>query len=370
MSSHPLNPRLAALPLYLRALVLMLCAFYGPLVTGAQINGLYDAVSPVVGTEAVERNTAVRAAFGKVLVKVTGNRRVASRKALAADSKNASRYVQQYRYQVLSGTDNRDQPGRQLKVSFDKNELDRLLQSRGLPVWSANRPSVLVWLGLESKRKRRLMNPEIDADLRLVLEQVAAERGIPLVLPLMDLEDQGQMQVADLWGNFESNIRTASRRYAPELILTGSLVRVNKGRWRGEWQLYYADSQSHWSAEADSRISLTADALQRTGDHLANRFAPLKEERSLSTVRLRVAGIEQLSDYASVLELLSAQNFLERVVVVSVAPDVVIYDLHGQGGVTALERGLGIGGLIESDPGAAFQPEASAALVDLFYRMR
>ena len=35
-----------------------------------------------------------------------------------------------------------------------------------------------------------------------------------------------------------------------------------------------------------------------------------------------------------------------------------------------LDRELGIGGLIETDPGAAFQPDASAIPIDLYYRMR
>ncbi|MCP5407350.1 MAG: DUF2066 domain-containing protein [Chromatiaceae bacterium] len=336
----------------------------------AQVDGLYDAESPVSGGDASERNSAIRDAFAKVLVKLTGNSGIASRKALAADLENASHYVQQYRYEAAPAVGNEVQSGRLLQVSFDKNEINRLLQNRGLPIWSANRPSVLLWVGEEQQGKRRLLNPDMDTDVRAALDQVAAERGVPLLLPLMDLEDQGQMQVADIWGNFENNIRAASRRYASDLILTGRLVRVDKSLWRGEWRLYHADSQSNWNNEAASRNALTVDALQRTADSLANRFAPIKEERSLSTVRLRVSGIDSLEDYAAVLRLLGGQSSLERVVISSVEPNAVVYDLHGQGGVAVLDRELGIGGLIETDPGAAFQPDASAIPIDLYYRMR
>ncbi|MCB1829017.1 MAG: DUF2066 domain-containing protein, partial [Gammaproteobacteria bacterium] len=154
------------------------------------------------------------------------------------------------------------------------------------------------------------------------------------------------------------------------LILTGRLVGGNAGMWRGEWRLYFADSQHNWNNEAASRNDLVADALRRTADSLADRFAPLRDERSLSTVRLRVAGITSLADYAAILELLSTQSTLDRVVVALVEPDAVIYDLHGQGGVSALQRGLDIGGLIETDPEGAFQPAASSVPVDLYYRMR
>lgn len=354
----------------LAALTLMLLLGFGASVMSAQVDGLYDAESPVSGGDASERNSAIRDAFAKVLVKLTGNSRIASRKALAADLENASHYVQQYRYEAAPAVGNEVQSGRLLQVSFDKNEINRLLQNRGLPIWSANRPSVLLWVGEEQQGKRRLLNPDMDTDVRAALDQVAAERGVPLLLPLMDLEDQGQMQVADIWGNFENNIRAASRRYASDLILTGRLVRVDKSLWRGEWRLYHADSQSNWNNEAASRNALTVDALQRTADSLANRFAPIKEERSLSTVRLRVSGIDSLEDYAAVLGLLGGQSSLERVVISSVEPNAVVYDLHGQGGVAVLDRELGIGGLIETDPGAAFQPDASAIPIDLYYRMR
>ena len=350
--------------------MLMLFAGYGSSVQGTEVGGLYEATAPVAGSEAAARNGAIREAFGKVLVKITGNSRIATRKAVAEDLDNAARYVEQYRYEPAPAVAGSDQTGQLLQVSFDKGELDRLLQRRGLPVWSANRPSVLVWVGEERQGKRRLLNPDIDADLRLPLDQVAAERGLPLLLPIMDLEDQGQLQVADIWGDFETNIRAASRRYAPDLILTGRLVGGNAGMWRGEWRLYFADSQHNWNNEAASRNDLVADALRRTADSLADRFAPLRDERSLSTVRLRVAGITSLADYAAILELLSTQSTLDRVVVALVEPDAVIYDLHGQGGVSALQRGLDIGGLIETDPEGAFQPAASSVPVDLYYRMR
>ncbi|MCB1752384.1 MAG: DUF2066 domain-containing protein [Gammaproteobacteria bacterium] len=362
--------RLSMLPGRVAVSLLMLCAFYGASLPAAEVYGLYDAESPVAGSGAAERNSAIRDAFGKVLVKLTGDSRIAARKSLAADLGNASRYVQQYRYQALPAAGSGEQADRLLQVSFDKIETDRLLHSRGLPIWNANRPSVLLWVGEERQGKRRLLNPDIDTDVRLALDQVAAERGLPLLLPLMDLEDQGQMQVADIWGNFENNIRAASRRYAPDLILTGRLSRVDKNLWRGYWRLYYGDSQRNWNNEADTRNALTVDALQSAANSLADRFAPLKEERSLSTVRLRVAGIDSLSDYAAVLELLASQNSLERVVVSSVEPNAVVYDLHGQGGVAALERELGLGGLIEADPGAAMQPDVAVIPVDLYYRMR
>lgn len=371
MYASALNLRCSVLLRPLLCLVIMLSLAYGRLLAASEVIGLYDAEAPVTGVEAAERKAAIREAFAKVLIKVTGNTGVASRSSLAADLDNAARYVQQYRYESLPEGKQGDQVERLLKVSFDRAEIDRLLQSRGLPNWSANRPSVLIWVGEESRGKRRLLIPDLDTDLRQATDRVAAERGLPLLLPLMDLEDQGQLQVADIWGNFETNIRAASRRYAPDLILVGRLQTVSANLSRGEWQLYSSGTQSDsWNNQRSSRDDAIADALRQTADILASRFAPLRDERSLSTVRLRVAGITTLAGYGAVLDLLGTQNSLERVVVASVEQNAVVFDLHGQGGAAAVIRGLDIGGLLEPDPTAAGQPVGSAIPVDLYYRMR
>ena len=185
----------------------------------APVTGLYQAEAPVAGRAAEQRNQAIRSAFGKMLIKVTGNRSVAAREELRADVANAARFVQQYSYRSRQDARADEQGATDatngfLRVSFDALAVDRLLREHGLPVWAANRPSVLLWMGVERKGKRRLLTSERDPGVRSVLEATAAERGLPLIFPLMDLEDRGQLQVSDLWGGFEADIENASRRYS------------------------------------------------------------------------------------------------------------------------------------------------------------
>jgi len=179
-----------------------------------KVSGLYRAEAAVAGVEANQRSEAIRQALVNVLVKVTGNRNIASRKALAGDIKNASRYVQQYSYQLAKDAEmaSEGEPQRFLLVSFDRAAIDRLLRDQGLPVWSENRPSILSWMGVERQSRRRLMDSERDTPVRSALEETARTRGLPLLFPLMDLEDQGRLQVGDIWGEFETNIRGASNR--------------------------------------------------------------------------------------------------------------------------------------------------------------
>ncbi len=68
----------------------------------AQVSGLYSAEVPAEGQETHQRNRAIVEAFRQVLVKVTGNRDVIHHPQLADEIRNAPRYVQQYRYRMVT----------------------------------------------------------------------------------------------------------------------------------------------------------------------------------------------------------------------------------------------------------------------------
>jgi hypothetical protein len=346
------------------------------LASASQVTGLYSAEVPVAGQTAEQRTEGIVRAFAQMLVKVTGNRQIAQRPELQGDLPLAPRYVQQYRYRLLSDqvpaanlTDT-EEAGRLLMVQFDENAVQRLLRDRRLPVWGDNRPSGLVWLGFEGQGQRRVMRPEGDGQLLNVMTQTADKRGIPLMLPLMDLEDQAGVQVADLWGDFELNIRRASERYSPDLIVTGKLTQLSGGLWRAAWSLYHGQRVSRWQDEGTNPSLLASEGVERITDILAERYAPVAGEGSLSRVRLRVSGVVDLKQYAGVGHFLQSQSSVEQAEILTAEPDSITFDLRVRGGVQVLEQGLALGGLIEPTPE---QPDMSRELVDgvdLYYRMR
>lgn len=350
--------------------MLMICLLVGGMaqVMAASVSGLYQAEAEVAGREPAQRSEALSAALAKVLVKVTGNRGIAAREELKQDLAAASRYVQQYSYRSVPEAG--QEKASSLLVSFDPRAVERLLRDRGLPVWGGNRPTVLLWLGRESGGKRRLLTPEQDADIWSAVETAAAERGLPLIFPLLDLEDRAQLQVSYLWGDFEADIAKASARYNPDLILTGRMVKASRGLWRGSWRLYQGRNSIDWRNEAKLPGQLSADGLQHAADLLASRFAPLSGGASLTGLRLKVSGVESLSEYAAVDRLVASQNSLERARLVSVESDALIYQLQLRGGLQALEQGLKLGGVVEPDLAPAGGPPAIGQGADLHYRLR
>ncbi|MCW8890509.1 MAG: DUF2066 domain-containing protein [Sedimenticola sp.] len=344
--------------------------------SASQVSGLYSAEVPVEGQSSEQRTEGIMRAFTQMLVKVTGNRKIAQRPELQADLKLAPRYVQQYRYRLHAepqpegGESAADEAGRLLMVQFDEDAVQRLLRDRRLPVWGDNRPSGLIWLGFEGQGQRRLMRPESDAALLDIMIRQADQRGIPMMLPLMDLEDQAGMQVADLWGSFEQNIRRASERYSPDLIVTGKLNQLSGGLWRANWQLYHGDRSSSWRSESNSPATLVTEGVEHVSDLLAERYAPMAGESGLSRVRLRVSGVVALQHFAGLERFLHTQSSVEQAEILSAEPDSITYELRVRGGVQVLAQGLALGGLIEPVPDASDPSSQLVEGVDLYYRMR
>jgi len=337
----------------------------------ARVAGLYETEIPVAGSEAAQRNRAIGDALKQVLTKVTGSRKLNRLKGIDKLHKQAPGYVLQYSYRMDSAADG-EPAQRYLRVSFDPGAINRLLQQQGLPVWSENRPTILIWLGSEQKGRRSLLQPDPESPVVAGMQQAARERGLPILFPLMDLEDQAQLQVADLWGDFEGNIRTASERYSPDMILTGRLVQVDKRLWRGQWRLYQPQAVISFQNQGATRKQLAADAMQLAGDRLARLFAPVPESGigEQNTVRLRVSGVVSLEQFAAVQRLLDGQRSMERWSIVAVEPDAVTIDLHGRSSVQALQQILAVGGVLEPDSDGVMQSEEEASLVDLYFRMR
>jgi hypothetical protein len=320
-----------------------------PLVQAETVNNLYEAESPVVGQSSEARAKGIRDAFAQVLVKVSGDRGLLSNPDIDRLLARASGIVQQYRYRTLEGdgaTTEADKADRLLWVRFDERAVNRLLRQSGVPVWGLTRPSILIWLGEEKGAARRQLSLERQTELKAVLKRAAYDRGLPVVLPLMDVEDRTALPVSDLWGGFENDIRRASQRYLPDVILVGRL-RSQGSAWQGEWSLYLPDRVNRWQTRAVSRNALAAEGLQQAADALALRYAPHQVSDGSTTLRIRIHGLTRLDNYVLVRDYLQSLAMIEQLDLLAVEPETVSFLVRIQGGREVLERGIQLGAVLE-----------------------
>jgi hypothetical protein len=350
-------------------------------VRAEMVYDLYTAQTPVAGQGAEARAGGRREAFAKVLVKASGDRSLPGKSAIAKELSQANRYVRQYSYRALedkpeSGPEAEQAPDRLLRVQFDETAVNHLLRSKGIAVWGRARPLALIWLGVERDGRRGLFQPEAEPQLRAALEQIADERGLPVLFPLMDLEDRANLQASDLWGGFEQAIRRASERYQPDVILVGRLRKRGGGDWLADWTLYQPDTLKQWQTQDRTRQGAATEGLHLMVDKLAARFAPRSVARADTSLRIRVAGLNRLADYLLVKDYLGSLDSIRSLDLLSASPDTVSFLVRVQGDRETLARGIMLGRLLEPVSTREARVEAGKGPVEqldeqsLYYRLR
>jgi hypothetical protein len=311
---------------------------------GLQIEGLYEYRVAVENESDAERNRAFRDALKAVLLKVTGERRWLQSPVLQQAIGNAQSYVEAISYsselvEISSDvivqdqlaqvtTDQRgveitnfsissvpeDREKRYINVSFAQSLLDDLLASADIPIWDSNRPSVMVWMALQNNEGERSMltadsNPQIIG----LMKNFAAERGLPIIFPVLDFEDRRALTEDDVWALDEEAIRNASDRYGADSVLSGRLHFTVSGELVGLWQFIFQGQAEVFDGFDKELAPYLNEPLDRITNQLASYFAIVPETGSLQIVRLRVEGIKNLSAFSALLTYIGSLGLVENV---------------------------------------------------------
>ncbi|WP_286342042.1 DUF2066 domain-containing protein [Ferrimonas sp. YFM] len=190
-----------------------------------EVANLYQAQVQVEGRERAERQQKIPDALMQTLVRLTGDDAVAEDPRMKGMLGNPTRFVSSFGYGGDPLT---------LTIQFDGSLLVKEMQQRQLPVWGKQRPLTLGWVALEDEQgERQLMSEQLDAQMLEAWREQSELRGLPLSLPLMDLEDAIRVGLNDVWGFFVDPVAEASERYQADFFM---LARV----WPGTEGWYYA----------------------------------------------------------------------------------------------------------------------------------
>lgn len=311
----------------------------------AVVEALYEASVPVDDQSDAARNRAFRAAFGAVLVKNTGRRGIV-RSAVVADLvDSAPRLVQQFRYERVDTIDAATgEPVEELRlwVRFDGTAVIRALAERGIPLWGRERPATLVWLAYDDGLERSVVDDSARSVYHESIRDAARARGMPILFPLMDLNDRSALPFAELWGGFDERVIRASARYDANAILVGRLFRADRERWAARWTLL----EGGWSVTMETApgplAAVVADGIHRVADSFAERFALVPDEVRDGRMRLTVVGVSSIGDYAGVMRYLRELSPIADIEVDSVVADEVTFALELRGNRVQLEQAIAL----------------------------
>lgn len=317
------------------------------------MDGLYEAAVPVADQGTDTRNAALREAMAAVLVKVTGRRNAHALEASNRLLGQSQRFVQQYRYQqreVLDPQSGEMRHRLHLWVRFDAIGVQRALLEQDVPLWGRERPDTLVWLAYDDGAERALVTPDTAPVYDRVVEETAAARGVPLLQPLMDLEDRSRLPYSDLWGGFEQPIRRASERYAPNAILVGRVYRADRERWGARWILIEGTETRHHESPPGPLAPVIADGVHWVADTFAERFAIVADRASDGLVRMQVDRVSGFEDYMTTMFYLEELSMMNRVQVEMTRADRVVFALDIRGTPEQLEQAIALSGRFDPHP--------------------
>ncbi|MDX2322324.1 MAG: DUF2066 domain-containing protein [Moritella sp.] len=288
-----------------------------PLTTRAvEVEQLYSASIMAVGNQS--NRDLQKVAFAQVLVKVSGNANIAADPVIRKALINAREYLVKQAEERIDGE-------RYLQASFNDKKINRLLRSSEFGVWGQNRPQQIVWLVVDEDFNRSVRG-ETDGDYAKFIDAIktqANQRAIPVLFPVMDLDDQLQVSSSDLWGQFTDPVELASTRYAADNYIIAKIIKQNDD-YKLTWSMYGRSNSNQpfeiWlNGEGQGQLAKIGTALTNSlANHLAERYS-VKASGNNEVVFLNVDAVNGITDYAKLIEMFSELSAVAQVELEAVA---------------------------------------------------
>lgn len=329
------------------------------------LENLYQAEVLSESQSDAQRRIDASEGLSQVLMRVSGRSDILKNPVIVAALKTPEQYYSEFSYARVEAVNDEavalPQPGldplpaetpRQvMRIRFAPSLIAKILREADLPVWGSNRPSVLSWMAIDDESGRQVLGEANPSLFAKTLNQAARARGVPLLLPLWDLEDSRGVSSSEIWGRFLGRIEAASKRYSPDKILVFRAESEFSNQWRGDWSLGEGGQWRSGTVYGESQAQLATALVGVLASVLSEQYAVTSTR---SEVRLTVEGITEIQDYAEVSRYLEGLTQVMSVQPVRILTDMVEFKLRSEGevqqiiDVIALDRKLTLLRLDES----------------------
>ncbi|HVY20530.1 MAG TPA: DUF2066 domain-containing protein [Bauldia sp.] len=230
---------------------------------------LYQSMYVVSGKAPERRPVGFQEALRRLMVKVSGDRRLATDPVVEAMIARAADYVVDFSYLDLKeGIKLSDEQGsydrpHYLTVTFDKAKIDAALAELHRKVW-ADRPNLVVYLAVDKQPKPAFVpdatNPRDDA-MRISLGNASLLYSVPATFPSPDAA-----------AKFNPADASTAAAGTGELPLTGTLNWSDADLgWVADWTVVHDGKPVHWQIRGISfddafREGLSGAALVLSGN--------------------------------------------------------------------------------------------------------
>ena len=340
----------------------------------SQDDRLYRVDLQVADQSEDTRRVAAKEALLIVVSRLTGLASIPRSDIVNSALNSPDRYYSKFDY-VRGQSRDRSPQVLSIRFTFQAKSVLALVRQAGLPIWWTKRPQTVVWVVVDEPGQRRILGADDSSSLVQGLLTQAVLRGLPVALPLMDLDDSILVSVSDVWGKFTDALNVASERYGAAQYLIGrfSVQEIlGKRLYSGEWQLMQVQPGENSSNVPNSNtpsafVAVGVRGLQaqniegvaRSGVDMA--ATSLAEEyaifgRNPQNHEISVSGLDSLQSYSKLVAYLQEFEFVERVDVLALQGNVISLKIFSSATLDRLLSLLAMEGRLTNLTAAEAQP--------------
>ncbi len=303
--------------------------------TAVEVTDLYQDVLKVTDKSRDARLSASRKALLNVLVKVSGDPQADQNPLAQQRNKDISEYMLKFEY------DEKADGELNLVVKFEANKINALVKELDLPLWGTRRPLIAIWLAIEDNWRRELVTQESYPQLEKLIYSTASRRGLPVVVPLLDLQDRALVGIPEVWGNFSEPVEQASSRYSAERSITARLYKqLDSESWVLDWRFTNDElfEENRLTGDKQQTIALMIDSLVAG---LADEYAV--DPNLLGQVTqaaFELKGANSFVDIELAKRRLQSLSVVTQVTISARTPDAVHFTISHTGNMSDLQKAL------------------------------
>ena len=225
--------------------------------------------------------------------------------------------------------------------------IERLLRKHNFPVWGRERPSSLLVINSQADGVVQIVTGDSAPEIVELLDAAALNMGVPTLIPLMDLEDIGLVDVSDVTSRHFKVINNMASRYEPDAVVVGEIVELDSDNWQGAWEVRFVDQIFKWRHKAATPRAVIDQLIAHLASVLALEYALEDHQSNEQELQLKVSSMQGINHLISVQKYLASLNVVESVQVTLISNEEVTFYLKLRNSAEDLQRLIDIGNVLE-----------------------
>lgn len=305
-------------------------------VFAVKVTSLYQAQLPVAAQTEDLKAQAIKDGLLQVLIKLSGDPQIENNPIIKPNLQRADYYVQEISYSATTTSSSEYT----IQIRYDAEDVKRLLKKAGMAFWGETRPLILVWLAVSNKESAtEIIGNENPGDIYTAINEQSKKYGLPLIFPVMDVNDVSQVSTDDVVNMTLPVLREAGRRYTPDAMLIGRMTQTEQG-FSGDWRLVADGTKWNWTIADKTPDEVIGTLMNEVSQALAKHYSVKATDVPEVWIKLEVMNITQRNDLTQLMQSLKRLELIQQIKLLEVSGDVVELAVLVRGSIAAFQKNV------------------------------